>query len=126
MKKFCSGLVLALCAGLFLSCTTVLPPQPQPYRPFTGDPLLTTIGFMEASFESSRLVGNHRGEAWQIRQWHSELNRLAHHALLESARHEHGGFIEIFDVSWEYLGPVGPSRFLYSVRGRVTTLVVGD
>ena len=128
MKKLVFGVDLLLLVGLFLSCTTIVmspPTTTDPYRPLNSLPNANVVGPIQAVFESAlRLGGSVQIYPKAADLWRSNFNQVseaAYTALLESAKKEHRGNIDIVDISWVYITRDG-GMSQYSANGRVVLL----
>jgi len=119
MKNLVSVLVLAALIGLVLSCSSVpVPTAANPYRPLSGIPNSTVIGIVQTKFES---VFNPFPANGQIPQ----VNEVAYTALLEAAKHEHSGNIDIADISWVF-NEFKSGKYHYTATGKVVSFDGGN
>jgi len=121
MKNFVSGAVLLLVIGVLVSCSTLKPPTAEnPYRPLSGIPNANVIGPVSANFTAPieiRDTGS-TGMKGDL----SLVNGLAYNALLEAARQEYGGTIDVVDITWVYLQYIGFGKLQYVAYGKAVTL----
>ena len=107
MKKTVSVAVWALLAGLLVSCASPPPPPGAPggplYRPLADVPGAHVVGFAQTNFE---MPATPRGASAD----YSRISSLAHAALLEAARREHSGNIDIVDVTWAVISDGSAQR----------------
>jgi hypothetical protein len=108
--------VLALLVGLFVSCGS----QPRlgsagnPCKPLSGVPNATVVGPLQKTFETVYQPNKNNFK---------RLNDLAYNALLEAARQEYSGNIDVVDISWIYVQSLrSPTRHQYSATGKVVSL----
>jgi hypothetical protein len=92
MRNFVSNVFLGLLAGLFLSCSSA-PTATNPYRPLSDVSNAEVVGTIQTTFDS---------EYWTspAGQFHSQLNGTAYVALLEAAKKEYSGNIDVADITW--------------------------
>jgi len=106
--------VLVALAGLFVSCATH-PTVANPYRPLSEQGA-HVLGIVHADFTSFGVFGttpNARRKA------------TAHAALLEAARREHSGTIDVVNIHWNLTqggAGFGGSHNLFSATGTVISL----
>jgi len=92
------------------------PTATNPYKPLIRTSNATIIGTVHTRFESSYQVDNVL-----------QINNVAYFALLEAARQEHGGNIDIVDITWIFVQRRRlPTRYEYSANGKVISLGVGN
>jgi hypothetical protein len=121
MKSFVSGAVLLLLIGVLVSCSTFKPPTAEnPYRPLSGIPNANVIGTVTANFTAPIVIRDTGlfGEKTDL----SLVNGRAYNALLEAARQEYGGTIDVVDITWVYLQSTGFGKFQYVAYGKAVTL----
>lgn len=118
MKKLFSGIVLFLIVWMFLSCASKpnIPTSSNPFRPLSGFPNSNVIAPVQTNFA---LNGVNQSQV-------ALVNEAAYSALLETARKEHSGNIDIADISWVLLRASGWATFHYSATGRVIVIDTGS
>jgi hypothetical protein len=106
-------IILILVLNLFVSCIGT-PVTTTPYRPLSGLPNVEVIGTVQVNFDSL-YMDNYPNT--------SKLNETAYIALLETAKQEYSGIIDIMDITWV---PVryNPEKSMheYSATGKVVSL----
>jgi len=112
MKKIISGLVFVLLIGLFVSCGSA-PTLASPYRPLSGITNANVIGTIQVNFESPFYSGD--GVKNQI----TSINETAYIALMEAAKKEYSGNIDIADITYVFNGGSPIIKCQYSATGKV-------
>jgi len=115
MKKIVSGLVFGLLFWVLFSCASP-PTISNPFRPLSEIPNARVIGIIQANFESSR--DTHHPHI-------SSHNHAAYFALLEAAKKDYGGNIDIVDISWIFVKREN-QVYQYTAKGKVVSLGGGN
>jgi hypothetical protein len=115
MKNLGSKVVLVLLIGLFISCASGvhMPTTANPYRPLKEFPNANVVGSVQNTFES---------QYWYKRS--NEIPRItesAYMSLLEAAKKEYSGNIDIVDISWIFVRDRFSTNY-YTANGKVVTL----
>ena len=109
------GMVMIVLIGLFISCGST-PSASNPYRPLSGFPNANVIGIIQTNFESAFGIDTP-----------GRISDAAYIALLEAAKHEYNGNIDIADITWVFTKRDGIKyRFFYSANGKVVLLGRGN
>jgi hypothetical protein len=118
-----------LLVGVLVSCMTFgrgYPPTAEnPYRPLSGIPNANVIGTVSANFTAPvQILGEIMADNQQkADNFVSMVNGPAYNALLEAAKQEYSGNIDVVDITWAFIQRLNnPVRFQYSASGRVVTL----
>jgi TolB-like protein len=98
------------------------PPPPQitmptaenPYKPLRRLQNATVIGTVQANFEDYSSLNNDR--------YITKHNEMAYNVLLETAKRDYSGAIDIVDITWVWTGYKGSSLCIYSASGKVVNL----
>jgi hypothetical protein len=135
MKRIVLVMVLMGLLGVLLSCSTVSvspPTTTNPYRPSGRIQNANIIDNISANFATATLI---RGpliamsyEKAAITAYEgliSQINEAAYISLLEVAKKEHRGNIDIVDITWVFLD-VTNSKVNYSANGKVVLLGGGN
>ena len=93
MKGIVYGLAWILLVGLFVSCASA-PTTAKLYRPLEQGTNAEVIGTVQTKFES---IGGGMNKNKQILDM---INGAAYSALLDAAKQEYGGNIDIYDILW--------------------------
>ena len=110
MKTIISGVAVALLVGLIVSCASP-PTVTKPYRPSSGIPNANVVGPVQVIFNSPN------DSHWSRVQQHNEE---AYVSLLETARQEYDGNIDVVDIAWAYLQRDRQTKLhRYSASGKV-------
>jgi hypothetical protein len=116
MNKNClPHIVTAVSLAVFIilvsSCASTpaqQPPTPSnPYRPISEFPNANVIGLVQTNLTWPNAIV-------------SDINERAYYALLETAKKEHSGIIDIVDISWVIIR--GGLFFQFTAIGKVVTL----
>jgi hypothetical protein len=101
----------------FLSCASA-PTTSNPYRPSSRFSNLESIGTVQTNSESTYFT--HFALI-------SELNEAAYIALLETAKQEYSGNIDVFDITWVQVRYNRDQKmYEFSANGKVTLLGEGN
>jgi hypothetical protein len=106
-------MALALLLNLFVSCAGT-PATRTPYRPLSELPNAEILGTVQIKFDS--IYMDHY-------LYISKLNETAYITLLEAAKQEYGGIIEVVDITWVLIR-YNPEKQMseYSASGKVVSL----
>jgi hypothetical protein len=113
-----TGALLVVLAGLFLSCAVMPPSTNNPYRKLKPGVNLEVVGTAQAKFEAS-------GTGIFTM---SQINKAGYIALMEAAKREHNGNIDIYDIVWSKIRVVRDADKAknqvveYSANGRVVLI----
>ena len=112
-EKIISGLILILLVWLLVSCASMKPPTvSNPFRPLSSIQNATVIGTVQTKVETVY----HLYPAALIQY----VNEAAYIALLEAAKREYSGNIDIVDISYVYIKKEN-DMYQYSATGKVVT-----
>jgi hypothetical protein len=110
MKNYVLGMISVLMLGLFTACASA-PTRENPYKPLSGSPNANVVGTVQTNFESIYIVDP---------AFIKYLNEAAYIALLETARKEYSGDIDIVDIFWVFVNQAN-KKFNYSATGKVVS-----
>jgi hypothetical protein len=104
---------LILLFNLFVSCTST-PVTATSYRPLSELSNVEVIGTVQINFDSVYM---------DISPYISKLNETAYIMLLETAKQEYGGIIDVMDITWVLIR-YNPEKNMheYSANGKVVSL----
>ena len=110
MKNIFYGTCFVILTGLFSSCAGS--PASSPYRPLSDLPAANVIGTVQTKFET--LDSEHLK---------AKINETAYFNLMEIAREEYQGNIDVRDITWIHIGwNSGKHINEFSARGTVISL----
>jgi hypothetical protein len=118
MERFVLRLFLGLLVGFLFSCASA-PTISNPYRPLSSVPNVNVIGIVQANFES--VYNSSAGATSHI----SPLNQAAYIALLDAAKQEHTGNIDVVDIFYVF-NRFERMRYQYTANGKVVSIGGGN
>jgi hypothetical protein len=114
MKRYISGLVLLILAGIVAAYAEKPPTVANPYKPLSGVPNANVVGTVQTVFETIGVTGK-------------QINEIAYLALLEAAKKEHSGNIDIVDITWVFVKKnKATKRNQFSANGKVVSFGSGN
>jgi len=119
MKRHVFKIAFGLLACLLLSCASLA----DIYRPLSAQPNAEVLGPIQTNFETqfTFLPGTYPGAS---KSWKRNVDQAAYNALLEAARNEYRGNIDVFEITFEPIRYANRSNPLneYKASGRVVLL----
>jgi hypothetical protein len=98
MKNFVSGLILVLLIVFLFSCASTT----DVYRPLSQQPNAEVLGNLTVNFETIYIFmpGTYPGGSIQ---WKRNVDQAAYNALLEAAKKEYSGNIDVYDITFQLI-----------------------
>jgi hypothetical protein len=119
MKRMVLGVVLVLLIWLFLSCASVA----DVYRPLSGATNSEVLGTVQTTFETvyTFMPGTYPGGS---KTWKLRVDQAAYNALLEAAKKEYSGNIDVYDVTFSLI-QFNRQKGMYEYRGLGKVVLFG-
>jgi hypothetical protein len=119
-KKITKGVVFVLLLLLFLSCASIT----DVYRPLSQQPNAEVLGKLQVNFETIYIFmpGTYPGGSIQ---WKRNVDQAAYNALLEAAKKEYSGNIDVFDITFQLIQYANRQNNMNEYKATGTVILLG-